>query len=65
MIEEDSPHDEAPSAYLKPANDNNDAPASTLDPRILVIARAIGRQIAREQIKALFAANDNERDEEQ
>lgn len=65
MIEEDSPHDEGLSAYLKPVNDNSSAPAPTLDPRILVIARAIGRQIAREQLKALSATNDNEHDEEQ
>jgi hypothetical protein len=53
-----------------PANDNTQherAPCHPQsDPRILVIARAIGRQIAREQFEAWeekrrkHAANDNE-----
>jgi len=42
------------------ANDNVDMPTAAVDPRILVIARAIGRQIARELIETLRAANDNE-----
>ena len=34
---------------LRPANDNVLGAAMSLDPRILRIAEAIGRQIAREQ----------------
>lgn len=34
-------------------------PSETLDPRIRIIARAIGRQIAREQGAVPQAANDN------
>jgi hypothetical protein len=45
---------------LRPANDNVLGAAMSLDPRILRIAEAIGRQIAREQAKLLTAANDNE-----
>ena len=45
---------------LRPANDNVLCAAPSLDPRILRIAEAIGRQIAREQAKRLTAANDNE-----
>lgn len=41
------------------ANDNGGPPAATTDPRVVVIARAIGRQIAREAIAAMPAANDN------
>lgn len=44
---------------LEAANDNGGPPATTIDPRVVVIARAIGRQIAREAIAALPAANDN------
>lgn len=44
---------------LCPANDNVSPSALSLDPRILRIAEAIGRQIAREQAKPP-AANDNE-----
>jgi hypothetical protein len=33
--------------------------ARRVDPRILIIARAIGRQIAREQLDELHAANDD------
>ena len=35
-----------------------------IDPRILVIARAIGRQIAREQLDRAHAANDNRPEDE-
>jgi hypothetical protein len=38
------------------ANDNGRNAEEPIDPRILVLARAIGRLIAREQFKA---ANDN------
>jgi len=44
----------------RPANDNGSRSGPSLDPRILRIAEAIGRQIAREQTKPPAAANDNE-----
>lgn len=40
------------------ANDNGSRTGEALDPRILRIAEAIGRQLARERIKPT-AANDN------
>jgi len=43
-----------------PANDNGSGSGQSLDPRILRIAEAIGRQLAREQAKPPAAANDNE-----
>lgn len=45
-----------------PANDNHGV-AAAIDPRILAVARAIGRQMARERFAALArqAANDNRR----
>jgi hypothetical protein len=45
---------------LCPANDNGSRTGEPLDPRILRIAEAIGRQLAREQAKSPAAANDNE-----
>jgi len=42
-----------------PVNDNADT-AAPLDPRILDIARAIGRFIAREQFRKQGAVNDND-----
>jgi len=63
MIPDESPplrpEPEAPSPLLTPANDNGEAAAAPIDPRILIIARAIGRQIAREQLDELRAANDD------
>ena len=53
------PETEALSPRLKAANDNGGAAAAPIDPRILIIARAIGRQIAREQLDQLHPANDN------
>ena len=53
------PEAEAPSPLLKPANDNGSTAVVPIDPRIVVIAHAIGRQIARDQLDALPAANDN------
>ena len=47
------------SQPLAAANDNGTDERPAVDPRILVIARAIGRQIAREQLHQLQAANDN------
>jgi hypothetical protein len=43
-----------------PANDDGSRSGELLDSRILRIAEAIGRQIAREQAKPPAAANDNE-----
>ncbi len=47
------------SQPLSVANDNGTDERPTVDPRILVVARALGRQIAREQIEEMEAANDN------
>ncbi|HUZ62107.1 MAG TPA: hypothetical protein VMU82_00175 [Acetobacteraceae bacterium] len=45
----------------KPANDNGADTGKPIDPRILRIAQAIGRQLAREQAggRLRHAANDN------
>jgi hypothetical protein len=63
MIPDESPppraDDEMESPLLKPADANHDAMPGGIDPRILIIARAIGQQIAREQHDSLQAANDN------
>ena len=53
------PETEALSPLLKPGNDNGSAAVAPIDPRILIIARAIGRQIARDQLDTLREANDN------
>jgi len=45
---------------LNPANDNGPRAVAPLDPRVLRIAEAVGRQLAREQAKRRTAANDNE-----
>ena len=58
------PDDDPSESQIKAANDNGTETASALDPRILAIARAIGRQIAREQVRILRAANDNVRKDE-
>jgi hypothetical protein len=42
------------------ANNNGSRTGAPLDPRILRIAEAIGRQLAREQARPPAAANDNE-----
>jgi hypothetical protein len=44
----------------RPANANGSRSGQSLDPRILRIAEAITRQLAREQAKLPAAANDNE-----
>lgn len=49
----------APSPLLTPGNDNGEAATAPIDPRILIIARAIGRQMARDQLDTLPVANDN------
>ena len=59
----DSSCDAKPSSPGIPAaNDNDKASAVPIDPRILTIARAIGRQIARERMRLQHADNDNEKD---
>jgi len=58
------PEIEASSPLLQPANDNSIKATVPVDPRILTIARAIGRYIARQQLKALQAANENKLSEE-
>ena len=58
------PDDDLAEPQIKATNDNGTETASALDPRILAIARAIGRQIAREQMRTLRAANDNVRRDE-
>ncbi len=52
--------DAAPCKRLTAANDN-DAPLSPeADAALAVIAQAIGRHLAREAMRAMQAANDNE-----
>ncbi len=53
------PHDALPDPQIEAANDNESTRKCALDPRLLTIARAIGRQIAREELACLRAANDN------
>ena len=55
---------DTPSAELKVGNDDGGMGATTIDPRILVIARGVGRQIAREQLGKRQAANDNRPEDE-
>jgi hypothetical protein len=50
---------ETPEPLLKAANDNGGAAVSPIDPRILIIARAIGRLIALEQLGRMGADNNN------
>jgi hypothetical protein len=57
MMENDA--SESEPSRPQAANDNGASPAS-IDARILTIARALGRQIAREQLKKIAAANDND-----
>lgn len=45
---------------LCPAKDNGSCASEPLDPRILRIAKAVGRQLARAQAKLPAAANDNQ-----
>lgn len=40
-------------------NDNGGQAADSLDPRIIRIAEAIGRKLARDHIRRMRAANDN------
>ena len=45
---------------LRAVNDSGDSQQTTIDPRLLTVARAIGKQMAREHFNALKPANDNE-----
>lgn len=66
MIADETPprnDDAPPRLVLEVANDDTGATAIEVDPRVLAVARAIGRQIALEDLKALRAANDNKQDE--
>ena len=68
MIADETPprsNDEMPEIRIEAANDNGPGTASAIDPRLLVIARAIGRLIAREQSNQRMAANDNSEDDTQ
>lgn len=60
---EDEKSTEDPEVLTRPplsaANDNGREGSASIDPRIILIARALGRQIAREQLEKLKAANDN------
>ncbi len=51
--------EEHPRESSRPANDNGPTAPSTLDPRILRIAQALGRQLARDLAASPTAANDN------
>jgi hypothetical protein len=57
MMENDAPEREPTPPQA--TNENNGASAALIDARILTIARALGRQIAREQLKRMRPANDN------
>jgi hypothetical protein len=65
MIPDERPpahHENKPSGQpLHPANDNGAKAAVPIHPRILTIARAVGRSIARQQLEALQVANENKR----
>jgi hypothetical protein len=58
---DDTPEREPPRPQA--ANDNKGASVAPVDARILTIARALGRAIAREQLRRIRAANDNDRPE--
>jgi hypothetical protein len=54
---------DTPSAELKAANDGGRMGTTTIDPRIVVVARALGRQMAREHLRDWQATNDNVRED--
>jgi hypothetical protein len=60
MTENDASKPKDPTARPQDASKDNGAQDAPIDPRILSIARALGRQIAREYLKSLRAANDND-----
>jgi len=53
------PQDDPAEPQLAAANDNDGARKTSIDARLLTVARAIGRQIACEELASLSAANDN------
>ena len=66
MIADETPSEivaATPEPFGQPANDNWPNRPSAIDPRILVIARALGRLIAREQSSHRMAGNDNSDDD--
>ena len=67
MIEDENKPDAVPvpptCQHLQAANDNGIDGTLAIDALVLVIAGAIGRQIAREQLDQLQAANDNGTDD--
>ena len=67
IADETPPHSDAatPELHREAANDNGANRPNPIDPRILVIARALGRLIAREQSSHRMAANDNSKDDAQ
>jgi hypothetical protein len=56
------PDDEPPKRRLEAANNNDGDRIVAIDPRVLDIARAVGRQLAREELDSMNAANDNHRE---
>jgi hypothetical protein len=60
MTENDTSKPKDPNARPQDASKDDGAQDAPIDPRILSIARALGRQIAREYLKSLRAANDND-----
>ena len=67
IADETPPRSDAapPELRIEAANDNAPGTASPIDSRIVVIARALGRLIAREQSSQCIAANDNSEDDAQ
>ena len=49
---------------LRAVNDNGDSQQTTIDPRLLTVARAIGTQMARQHMDSLKPANHNEPEDE-
>jgi hypothetical protein len=60
MTENDPSEPKDPNSRPQSAGKDDSAQEAPIDPRLLSIARALGRQIAREYLKRLRAANDND-----
>ncbi len=60
----DKPHscsdDQHSDCAFRAVNDNGTGAPAALDPRLLTVARAIGKQMAREQLHLAEPANDND-----
>ena len=66
IVDEKPPSDNASHELrVEAANDNGPGPVGSIDARILVVARAIGRLLAREQMIQSLAANGNDLDDAQ